>query len=761
MRTFTLLSVFCLLLACQQDHSHHHHTDDQTGWIMVQDIEAQPLMEHIRRLVQNLSYIGVPISDKDQQRLNAVMAESEGEKRIREIQEIIDPYCLLGIHINAESRVKAHLREGLPIVYEKNWKTYLVKVHNEAGVTAPLQVAHYTHQGKGNEDDPLFKTDLRSVQRWEGPVNLTGLELNYAILDIYSRDSGKREATLTFDVGQGTQDLGFRSELPVLFQSLPTYPLNFLVKDEDGNDTRARFTVRDAQSRVFPSQLNREPPDFWFHPQVYRETGESIRLPKGSYEIAFARGPEYRYGTQEVEIAEEAQEVSFQLERWFDASDHGYWSGDHHIHAAGCSHYTDPSKGVHPEDMYNHVKGEDLKIGSVLTWGPGFDYQKQFFSGKVDEVSEYPNLIRYDVEVSQFGSHESGHLCLLRLSEQMYPGGESKHHWPTLGLNTLRWAKKQGAITGPAHSGWGLIVPTQELPNYIIPPYSSIGANEYIVDVTHKVPGPDGVLVPAVDFLSVGDTEPFAEMNMWYHTLNCGFRTRISGETDFPCIKDDRVGMWRSYVKLAGDLTYDDWCQGVQDGNNYVSDGLSHLMNFQVEEVEVGTNGSEVRVEGAQKVTVTLDVIARLPETSEWEADHSLPDSSRMWASNVWDLERSRIEGSRKVPVELVVNGEAVSRQEIKADGKLQELTFSYDMKKSSWVAVRIFPASHTNPIFVIVDGQPIRASKKSAEWCLKGVDRCWQQKERFYAEEEMEDALAAYAHARKVYDQIIQESLD
>jgi hypothetical protein len=30
---------------------------------------------------------------------------------------------------------------------------------------------------------------------------------------------------------------------------------------------------------------------------------------------------------------------------------------------------------------------------------------------------------------------------------------------------------------------------TPELPNYVVPPFNSIGANEYIVDVTHEVPG--------------------------------------------------------------------------------------------------------------------------------------------------------------------------------------------------------------------------------------------------------------------------------
>ena len=93
----------------------------------------------------------------------------------------------------------------------------------------------------------------------------------------------------------------------------------------------------------------------------------------------------------------------------------------------------------------------------------------------------------------------------------------------------LRWAKRQGALVGPAHTGWGLTQTTDDLPTYEVLPFDSIGANEYIADVTHMVPGPDGKLVPAVDFLSMVDTLYVWELNIWYHTLNCGFRTRISG----------------------------------------------------------------------------------------------------------------------------------------------------------------------------------------------------------------------------------------
>ena len=126
-----------------------------------------------------------------------------------------------------------------------------------------------------------------------------------------------------------------------------------------------------------------------------------------------------------------------------------------------------------------------------------------------------------------------------------------------------------------------------------------------------------------------------------------------------------------------------------------------------------------------------------------------------------WHVERARIEGSRKVPVELVVNGHAVARQEITADGKPVELTFDYTPERSSWIALRVFPSSHTNPIFVEVDGQPIRASKRSAQWCLDAVETCWKQKVKQTREHEKAAARAAYDVARDAYARILAEAHD
>ena len=98
------------------------------------------------------------------------------------------------------------------------------------------------------------------------------------------------------------------------------------------------------------------------------------------------------------------------------------------------------------------------------------------------------------------------------------------------------------------------------------------------------------------------------------------------------------------------------------------------------------------------------------------------------------------------------MNGIAVARQNIVADGTLGDVKFTVPCERSSWVALRILPSSHTNPVFVVIDKKPIRPSRRSIEWCLKAVDQCWSQKEKTYLPAEHEEAVAAYEHARQTY---------
>ena len=118
------------------------------------------------------------------------------------------------------------------------------------------------------------------------------------------------------------------------------------------------------------------------------------------------------------------------------------------------------------------------------------------------------------------------------------------------------------------------------------------------------------------------------------------------------------------------------------------------------------------------------------------------------------------VRGQREVSVELIVNGRPAATKTLKADGAISKLVFEApELPRSSWVAVRIHPHAHSNPIAVLIGGKPIRASRNSARWCLAGVDQCWKEKSQFYAPEELEQARADYEHARQAYRRIIEES--
>jgi hypothetical protein len=754
-------------------------------------IPLQPFVQQVRQVETALGYLGEPLSPKDQAAIDENAAKTDEAAAVSGMEQILDKYTLAIVDINPESRVK--VRPGLAKheLVEAGTRLFLVKVINSAGVTARLEAespnalpVYVRSDGTAEPAEEIASADVRD--RWmslelydKDPMSerLSGLPLEYRILEVYSRDRGQRSAKISFDVGQGTQDIGFRNEMVVLFNALPAHPLRLQVRDEHGAPSVAAFTIRDSLGRLFPNPSKRLAPDLFFQPQIYRASGETILLPEGAYTLSCSMGPEYHAQTKQVKVtAAGPNEVSFVMERWVDPSKYGWYSGDHHVHAAGCSHYQNPTEGVRPEDMVRQIQGEKLNVGAVLTWGPCYYYQKQFFSGKDNPLSTPHELMHYDLEVSGFPSSHAGHLVLLGLKEQDYPHCVRIEQWPTWDLPILRWGKSQRALVGFAHSGYGLEVKSHELPNYEMPGFDGIGANEYIVDVTY----PD-----AVDFISTVDTPYVWELNIWYHTLNVGFRTRISGETDFPCITDARVGQGRVYAKIDGPLNYSAWLDALRSGRSYVSDGRSHLIDFSVNSVEVGTNASEVKLTGSGTVHAQVKVSAYLrpPVNSgeavppgaepDWMTPLANPWNKRSGdvapAVNIydrpmdkepyWHIERARTGNTRQVPVELVMNGKAVARKTVVADGSVQDIAFDVPVERSSWLAVRILGSSHTNPIFVLVDGKPIRASRQSAQWCLAAVNQCWSQKAPKISKGELPDAQAAYDHARAVYTKLIAES--
>jgi hypothetical protein len=774
---------------------------------IIPGVEPQPLLAQAMRLNDALSFLGSALSKEDAKALKVLQDKPLTEQTSAIIQSILDPYCIAMVDINPEARVKVSRGITAAKLVQSGWTSFLVKVHNEAGVTAQLRVESEnakpdlyisTFNARALEKNKLTEGQVENrfleMQIYRGrPLlpHLSGLKLEYAVLQVYSKDAGDREAEIGFNVGQGTQDIGFRNAINILFNIKPAVKVVFHIKDDDGSPTMASLIITDNVSRfpddsttdyrltlaeknygnmtvpgeeipskqltgIYPLPSRRvasydEYPDFFFQPQVYRSSGEHVLLPPGKYTVTFTRGPEYIPQTKQIEVPgdKDSIDVSFQLKRWINMSKFKWYSADHHVHAAGCSHYESPEEGVPPADMWRQVVGEDLNVAAVLAWGPGWYHQKEFFTGNISPLSTKENIMRYDVEVSGFPSSHAGHIVLLRLREDDYPGTTKIEDWPSWTLPVLQWAQSQGAVTGYAHSGWGLqpTRPVNTLPNYVMPTMDGIGANEYIVTVTQN----------AVDFFSAGDTPPQWELNMWYHTLNAGFKTRLSGETDFPCIFDERVGIARSYFKTDSALNYDAYVAAIKKGRCYVSDGGSHIIDFAVNRLEAGTNNSELSLQGAQNIKITSKVAAYLP--AQQTEQGALIAHRAQDEQPYWNIERARIGTTRNIRVELIVNGEPVDTTEIVADGKLQDVNFSYPIKRSSWVALRIYPSCHTNPVFVIVDGKPIRVLK-SLEWCREAVDQCWKQKQGNIRAEERKEAEAAYDNGRNIYDERIKEAV-
>lgn len=751
-------------------------------------IDAQPYFASVKRALDRLEKLGAPIAAEHASRISTLSTRTDAAAQM-EAEEILSRYTLAILKLESGGSLRIDQGGATRDLVEQGWKLFLVRVDNLTGkdvairFPGPQQSVAQMAPWIGSMaqrpylldtvakapmiEEMWFASEMHgAVPRFVRGLELSVLELSgfpreYHVLQLFSRDRGSKTATFTLNTpsawfGGATRKFEFVSR--------PSRDVRLEVLDDDGVGCMAALTIKDSQGHVYPLQAMRLAPDMFFQEHIYRADGETVRLPDGEYTVVSARGPEYLKGVQSVMVRDGNKSIAIKLKRWINPGNWGWYSGDPHIHASGCLHYQVPTEGVTPETMIRHVRGEALSIGEVLAWGPSWYYQKQFFSGNAISppaelehrelqaannvtwqsrrtMKDSDSLLRYDVEVSGFPSSLSGHLALLRLKEQDYPGAQQIEDWPSWNLPILRWAKSQEAVTGYTHCALGMVVESEALPNYVIPPFDSIGMNEAIVDVTHGL----------LDFLAGCNLFPHAELNGWYHMLNCGFRVALVGETDYPCISGERPGFGRTYVQLPDqprdDAGYEAWVLGIQRGQVYCGDGRSHILNFSI----AGRRAGDVlAIDKAKCVRVQATVAARLEPQPLSQAEMDSPN-----IKGRWHLENARIGGTRDVPVELIVNGSPMQRAQILADGVPRKVEFEVEIARSSWIALRILPSSHSCPISVLVGDKPVRASRRSAKWCRECVDKLWDVKSKFIRPGELAAASAAYDHARRTYEAI------
>ncbi|MFL1877032.1 hypothetical protein ACIKT0_18105 [Hansschlegelia beijingensis] len=286
-------------------------------------------------------------------------------------------------------------------------------------------------------------------------------------------------------------------------------------------------------------------------------------------------------------------------------------------------------------------------------------------------------------------------------------------------LPLLASIRSQGGLAGftpePAPAQAGL----ERLPNTANA--VSPGAGTFALGLAHD----------SLDVLDVGRGSFVAELNPWYHSLNAGMRANIVG--GLRCDATEGVEA-ATPTMLARNL--------------YVSDGRSALAAFTVAGKSPDRrSGAEVKLEAPGVVRIDATLAAELKAAS------AAPVASG------WDIERARYGSTRSVMVEIVVNGRVAASKPVPADGTLQNLTFSIPIERSSWVALRLMGAGHSNPVFVLVDNKPVRASRTSVEWSQRALLQAFDAESSRWSPDDAPVAAAAFQYAYEIYGGILKET--
>ena len=321
---------------------------------------------------------------------------------------------------------------------------------------------------------------------------LSGLELEYRIVLLYSRDRAKREAQIGAHLGPATQDIGFRNRAAVLFDIAPSHDVTLpRARRERAAGRRVVRRPRPRRTRL-PGAIEAAGAGFLLPgPDLSRRRRDRAASCGSVHGDVWPRARiRSRDAHRHASTALSSRSLDFTLRRWIDPPAHGWYSGDHHIHAAGCSHYESPTEGVRPEDMMRQVLGEALSVGvgaelgtELLSPAPVFRGQGQQGLDRVDAAALRRRDLGIPVEPLRppraAARARSGlsrcpadrRLAVVGSADSAVgEGAGGDHRVRTLGPGAAGREPRVSRTTRCRRS-------------------TAIGANEYIMDVTHDVGG--------------------------------------------------------------------------------------------------------------------------------------------------------------------------------------------------------------------------------------------------------------------------------
>lgn len=488
-----------------------------------------------------------------------------------------------------------------------------------------------------------------------------------------------------------------------------------IVDEATGLETPARvyhtasdgkpYTPPDAYERL--ATLNRH---------LFHTPGRYVTsVPPGPLKIEVAKGFEYEVATTTVDVrAGATTDVTIRLKRMVNFLARGWRSGSNHVHMnyAGNLHNT-------PGNMMLMAQAEDMGMTSLQIANKDnriLDYQHYTPGQSLHPLSTE----HYAMHVGQeYRPPFYGHISLFNLTRHLispfvtgYEGTGIESLYPS-NTDIFRYAKAQGGIGAYVHPYGGSSDPLE----------GTLGtAKAFPVDVALET-------VSYHELWSQNATD--APLLVWYHTLNNGFRVPVTGGEDSisSLHRVELVGVSRGYFHL-GDrpLTWQAWMEALLAGRGFVTNGP--LLEFSAntarmgEEVTLPAGGGRVTFSGAL---------------------HSIVPLERF---------------------ELVSNGQVVHTVPLTGDRRAATFELPLDVKTSGWYSLRAIgktgtfptentrPQAVTNPIYVVVGGQPIR-SQASADYFVKWIDKLTAMAEAdpgWRSDAEKTHVLGQFREARDIY---------
>jgi hypothetical protein len=413
---------------------------------------------------------------------------------------------------------------------------------------------------------------------------------------------------------------------------------------------------------------------------AYIDGSCEIRLPAGPVRVVISKGPEYTPLCQELTLAPGKLTLRFELRRWINWRDEGWYSGDVRAHY------------LTPHGALLEAAAEDLAVVNLLA----LQDARSDLSGKVQ--SQLPNILAFSgqrpvlelpgclVVVNTYNIHPVlGQIALLNCHRPVYP---------------LRFGEAQGWDNwtvsdwcDQCHRKGGLVVWTAAGTMDSLHEHGEALANL----IRGKVDAfeTNGLECEAVELYTP----------LWYDLLNAGLQVPLVGASTKES-NHQALGEPRTYARLQpGEaFTYKTWIEAVRAGRTCVTNGP--LLSLTAQGHDPGA---------------VLDLLAP-PQTIHVRAE----------ARSLMPFEL----------LQLVLNGAVVATAPAQGSPATAVLEQDVPVAASGWLAARCAcrPWEHpdynptsvpeepsafaqTSPVYVRLQGCPPRADRKAVANLLARLD--------------------------------------